>query len=118
MIAGDHHRKQRRMLNPVFSIKNIRNLTPLFYSVVQKVCHGAYHYVAQTDSNISVRSYQLRDAILIQTKDGPQELDMLMWMSRAALEIIGTGGLGTSIDPLVPDPMAITEYGKSIKNLM
>ena len=41
-----------------------------------------------------------------------------MWMSRAALEILGTGGLGTSIDPLVPDPGAITEYGKSIKNLM
>lgn len=94
--VGDHHRKQRRMLNPVFSIKNIRNLTPMFYSVVQK----------------------LRDAILLQTKNGPHEIDMLMWMSRAALEIVGTGGLGTSIDPLVPDPKAITAYGKSIKDLI
>ncbi len=38
---------------------------------------------------------------------------MLAWMSRAALEIIGQGGLGTSIDPLLPDPNS-----KSIKNLM
>lgn len=51
-------------------------------------------------------------------EDDPREIDMLMWMSRAALEILGTGGLGTSIDPLVPDPKAITAYGKSIKNLM
>lgn len=43
---------------------------------------------------------------------------MHMWMSRSALELIGTGGLGTSIDPLHPDPASITEYGKSIKNLM
>lgn len=53
-----------------------------------------------------------------QTKDKPAELDMLAWMSRAALEIIGQGGLGTSIDPLLPDPNSITAYGKSIKNLM
>ncbi|KAH8110218.1 cytochrome P450 [Phellopilus nigrolimitatus] len=94
--TGNHHRKQRKMLNPVFSIKNIRNLTPVFYSVVRK----------------------LRDAITYQTKEGVCELDMLMWMSRAALEIVGTGGLGTSIDPLNPDPNAITAYGKSIKNLI
>ncbi len=35
--AGDHHRRQRKMLNPVFSIKHIRNLTPLFHSIALKV---------------------------------------------------------------------------------
>ena len=43
---------------------------------------------------------------------------MLGWMSRAALEIVGLGGLGTSIDPLSPDPESMTKYGKAIKNLM
>ncbi|KAI5122854.1 hypothetical protein M0805_003148 [Coniferiporia weirii] len=94
--TGSHHRKQRKMLNPVFSIRNIRNLTPVFCTVVRK----------------------LKDAIAMQTKDGPREVDMLMWMSRAALELIGTGGLGTSIDPLYPNPGSITAYGKSIKNLI
>ena len=60
----------------------------------------------------------MKAAIAYQTKAGPQELDMLHWMSRAALEIIGRGGLGTSIDPLTPDPNTITSYGRSIKNLM
>ncbi|THH08672.1 hypothetical protein EW145_g2548 [Phellinidium pouzarii] len=59
---------------------------------------------------------KLRDAIAVQTKHGPREVDMLMWMSRAALEIIGTGGLGTSIDPLSPDPGSITAYGSSNNN--
>ena len=61
---------------------------------------------------------QLRTAIALQVKDGPCEIDMLSWMSRAALELIGQGGLGTFIDPLDGDPRSITAYGQSIKNLM
>ncbi len=34
---GDHHRKQRKMLNPVFSASHMRNLTPIFYEVTNKV---------------------------------------------------------------------------------
>ncbi|KAG5635673.1 hypothetical protein H0H81_010450 [Sphagnurus paluster] len=33
--------------------------------------------------------------------EGPQELDVLHWMGRAALEMIGRGGFGYSFDPLV-----------------
>ena len=62
--------------------------------------------------------FQLRNAIALQTKDGPREIDLLNWMSRAALELIGQGGLGTFIDPLDGDPRSITAYGQSIKNLM
>ena len=34
---GAHHRKQRKMLNPVFSIKHMRMMTPIFYDVAHKV---------------------------------------------------------------------------------
>ena len=34
---GTHHRKQRRMLNPVFSASHMRNLTPVFYEITHKV---------------------------------------------------------------------------------
>lgn len=33
-----------------------------------------------------------------QVADGPKELDMLLYMSRAALELIGQGGLGYSLE--------------------
>ena len=61
---------------------------------------------------------QLKEIFESEIYSGRENINVMMWMSRAALEIVGTGGLGTSIDPLVPDPKAITEYGKSIKNLM
>lgn len=40
---------------------------------------------------------------------------MLVWMGRAALELIGQGGLGYSFDPLVAD-MKDT-FGQALKSL-
>lgn len=38
----------------------------------------------------------------MQLKDAPNDdVDMLAWMGRAALELIGQGGFGHSFDPLV-----------------
>lgn len=34
---GPRHRKQRKMLNPVFSIKHMREMTPIFYNIAHKV---------------------------------------------------------------------------------
>ena len=34
---GDHHRKQRKMLNPVFSINHMRRMIPIFDQVSRKV---------------------------------------------------------------------------------
>ena len=36
-------------------------------------------------------------------EEGEVELDMLAWMGRTALELIGQAGLGHSFDPLVAD---------------
>ncbi|KAJ8081473.1 hypothetical protein PM082_007318 [Marasmius tenuissimus] len=35
--AGGHHRKQRKMLTPVFSAAHLRDMTPIFYDVVKRV---------------------------------------------------------------------------------
>ena len=43
---GPRHRKQRKMLNPVFSIKHMRGLTPLFYSVADRVSDIRYHILS------------------------------------------------------------------------
>jgi len=70
--VGDHHKKQRKMLNPVFSSANLRNMLPIFNEI----------------------TYKLRDAIALAIKDGPQEIDVLHWTTRVAVELIAQIGLG------------------------
>ncbi|KAF9048762.1 cytochrome P450 [Panaeolus papilionaceus] len=82
--VGEQHRKQRKLLNPVFSIKHLRTLTPAIYSVAQR----------------------LEKLFLEKTASGPQEIDILTWMTRTSLEVIGQSGFGYSFEPL-------TEGGKS-----
>ncbi|KAF6762408.1 cytochrome P450 [Ephemerocybe angulata] len=75
---GETHKKQRRMLNPVFSIKQMRTMIPKFFAV----------------------TYDLRDVLLRKTVDGPQQVDMLTWTTRTALEIVAQAVLGQSFDPV------------------
>ncbi|KAF8069171.1 cytochrome P450 [Lyophyllum atratum] len=92
---GERHRRQRKMLNPVFSIAHMRNMVPIFNDVAQK----------------------LEQAIKFNITNGAQDIDILHWMSRAALEMIGQSGLGYSFDSLTegvePHP-----YSKAAKELI
>ncbi|KZT30178.1 cytochrome P450 [Neolentinus lepideus HHB14362 ss-1] len=90
---GEEHRKQRKMLNPVFSAKHLREIVPIFLDV----------------------TYELRAVISNKIKSGVEEIDMLDWMKRTALELIGRAGLGHSFD--VMQDGSIDEYGSSIKSL-
>ncbi|KAJ3553545.1 hypothetical protein NM688_g3553 [Phlebia brevispora] len=91
-VIDDPHRKQRKMLNPVFSINHMRHMTPIFYET----------------------AHRLRQAVTGQlvSQDG-MEIDMLHWMGRTALELIGQGGLGYSFDPLVADTH--NSFGEALK---
>ncbi|TFY56029.1 hypothetical protein EVJ58_g7886 [Rhodofomes roseus] len=90
---GPHHGKQRKLLNPVFSVAHMRHMLPLFYELGNK----------------------FREAIGSRVSDGPKELDMTAWLGRVALELLGQGALGYSFDPLVTDdPDA---YGEALKSL-
>ncbi|KAI0733602.1 cytochrome P450 [Fomitopsis betulina] len=91
---GAEHSRQRKLLNPVFSVNHMRHMTPLFYNI----------------------TYRLRDAIMSRVNQGQHEIDMLGWMGRTALELIGQGGLGYSFDPLVEDRPDV--YGDSLKSLL
>ncbi|EAU85619.1 cytochrome P450 [Coprinopsis cinerea okayama7 len=75
---GEPHRKQRKMLNPVFSINHMRQMVPIFMEV----------------------STKLGDALSRLTSTGPKEVEVLGWLTRTALELIGQSGFGYSFDPL------------------
>ncbi|KAJ3560672.1 hypothetical protein NP233_g10686 [Leucocoprinus birnbaumii] len=77
-VHGDQHRKQRKLMNPVFSAKHLRDLVPLFYEVAER----------------------LRAVLRKQLENGPQEIDALFWIHRTALEIIARSGMDYSFDTL------------------
>ncbi|KAI5892439.1 cytochrome P450 [Schizophyllum commune H4-8] len=91
---GDKHKKQRKLMNPVFSTAHMRNMIPIFYEVVDA----------------------LRATLEKQTDQGPLEIDLLYWMGRTATELIGRSGLGYSFDSLAqgapehPYATSVKEY--------
>ena len=50
--------------------------------------------ISLPEDTVIVSKIQLRDAIASRIKNGPQEIDVLHWTTRTALELIGQSGLG------------------------
>ncbi|KAI0671636.1 cytochrome P450 [Trametes maxima] len=91
---GSRHRRQRKMLTPVFSAAHMRDMTPFFHEIVGK----------------------LREAIQARVAAGEKEIDIAAWMGRTALELIGQGGLGHSFDPLTRE--SSDYYTEAVKALV
>lgn len=79
--TGSAHRKQRHALNPAFSTSRLSDVLPIFYAITHK----------------------LEDRLVEILRFGPAEIDMLVWMSRVSLELIGQAGIGVSFDNLTAD---------------
>ncbi|TFK47420.1 cytochrome P450 [Heliocybe sulcata] len=80
--TGDHHKRQRKLVTPIFSTANLRKLTPVFYEIAHKLVDAL-----SKDANISKGNEK-------------NPIDMASWMSRVALESVGQTVLGYSFDPL------------------
>ncbi|TCD71092.1 cytochrome P450-dit2 [Steccherinum ochraceum] len=88
------HKQQRKILNPVFHTNHMRHMVPTFYRI----------------------THQLRNALANQVKDGQKETDILNWMTRTALELVGQGGLGHSFDKLDRDEL--NPFAENVKDLI
>ncbi|KAF7363147.1 Cytochrome p450 [Mycena venus] len=97
--SGTQHRRQRKMLNPVFNILHLRSLTPVFYAVAHKLRTGLTSKVI--NGPVEVIKILSCDNKLGIHSIGLSQIDVLHWMSRCALELIGQGGLGYSFDNLM-----------------
>ena len=60
---------------------------------------------------------ELRDILVGEVKNGTEQIELSRWLSRAALEYIGQGGLGYSFDSLAPDAVP-HPYAASVKEFM
>ncbi|RPD55311.1 cytochrome P450 [Lentinus tigrinus ALCF2SS1-7] len=88
---GSQHRRQRKILNPVFSVAHLRNMTNIFYDIAHK----------------------LRRALETRVSQDPEEVDVNGWMARTTLEMLGQAGLGYSFDNFVDD--STDDFGEAIK---
>ncbi|KAF9036182.1 cytochrome P450 [Panaeolus papilionaceus] len=92
---GEHHRRHKKMLNPVFSAAHLRGMVPLFHEITHKV----------------------RQSLEKKVTNGPVEVDVLSWMTRLALELIAQSGLGYSFDTLEEDSIP-HPYSRASKDLV
>jgi cytochrome P450 len=79
---GEQHRKQRKMLNPVFSASNMRELL----SVIQTISHQLKSTLVSKISACSEYDHARRRESI--------EFDVLPWLSRSSLDCICEGVLG------------------------
>jgi len=93
--TGMAHKRQRRVINAVFSIQHMRLAMPVFWDVTRR----------------------LEDTLVRLLHGGPTDLDMLVWMSRVSLELIGQAGIGVSFDTLA-ETSAPSEYMLAAKQLI
>ncbi|KAG1876229.1 cytochrome P450 [Suillus subluteus] len=93
---GEQHRKQRKMLNPVFSISNMRELLP----IIQNISHQLKSILV---SNLPTHGTD------------PVELDVLPWLSRSSLDCICEGVLGYNSAAL--DTGKENEYTEALRML-
>nr|VWO97569.1 Chitin synthase V [Ganoderma boninense] len=91
-IDRAQHRRQRKWLNPVFSVAQLRDVSHVFYGV----------------------AYKLEEAIRHRVGSQSQDLDVNGWMARATLEMLGQAGLGYSFDKFTED--STDSYGEALKS--
>ncbi|KAJ7693091.1 cytochrome P450, partial [Mycena rosella] len=92
VVEGDVHKQQRRILNPAFGAPQVRELTSIFVDT----------------------SIQLRDIWATQAAKagGVARVEILSWLSKATLDIIGLAGFNYRINALgtesheAPDELA------------
>ncbi|KAJ3517041.1 hypothetical protein NLJ89_g753 [Agrocybe chaxingu] len=95
--TGEQHKRQRRVVNPIFAVPQLRRISPMFYEIAEKLASVMESELSQHSSSRTV-------------------LDMSDWMSRVALESVGRTVLGYSFDPL--DSPHNNPYTSAIKELI
>ncbi|KAG1824383.1 cytochrome P450 [Suillus subaureus] len=101
--VGEQHRRQRKLLNPVFSTSNMRRLLSILHPISDRLASTLVSKLPADGSH--------------------KEIDVLPWLSRCALDGVCQGILGYPSDTLSaaendPYPEALRRIGPLIGKLM
>ncbi|KAG8858416.1 hypothetical protein FRB96_005301 [Tulasnella sp. 330] len=85
LLAADglEHRKQRKVLNPAFSLTAMRDISPILMQVSQKLGEVWKRELSRSNARSAVQDSDIND-----------------WTSKAALDIIGLAGFGYKFNTL------------------
>ncbi|KAJ7289345.1 cytochrome P450 [Mycena rebaudengoi] len=96
-VQGREHKKQRKYMDALFTASRVSKLTPMFYQVTRKL-----------ESKLTAA---------VAGKPG-QVVNMLDYLSRTALEIIGTAGIGHTFNSFDDKSEAFDEFHGAITTVL
>ncbi|CAE6539748.1 unnamed protein product [Rhizoctonia solani] len=104
-LSPDEHRVQRKLLNPVFNMKYLRECDSTYYSHSSPQMPVFMGIAKQATNTIN-------KALISST--APHEVDVFPWATAAALDLVGEAGLGYSFNSFSGKR---NEYSAAIKKV-
>ncbi|GAA5974169.1 hypothetical protein JCM21900_003387 [Sporobolomyces salmonicolor] len=98
---GEDHRRQRRILQPAFSPSAVKALTPVFFEHAYQL-RDIWSSLIQTsaEDDAAFASKEAARAYRDSKPDGEVAIEVLAWLSRLTLDIIGVAGFGYQFNAL------------------
>ncbi|KAJ6582349.1 cytochrome P450 [Mycena capillaripes] len=97
-VKGREHKKQRKYMDTLFTASRVSKLTPMFYQVT--------------------RQLQSKLTAAVSGKPNGEVVDMLDYLTRAALEIIGTAGIGHTFNSFDDKSEDFDEFHGAITSVL
>jgi len=85
IVEGDVHRAQRKLMTPVYTIKNIKELYPIFWSKAHQLVDKVATRIKKEDFPPEATSKDYRPSTV---------QEVTYWANKTTLDIIGLAGLG------------------------
>ncbi|KAF7969084.1 hypothetical protein HWV62_28328 [Athelia sp. TMB] len=111
---GNQHTKQRKLLNPVFSLANMRDLLPIVQPIADKLLAMLVSQLPADYGNLAPSLWSGGTDNSFCPSDS-KEVDMVPWISRGSLEYVCQATMGYSFNALDPDMPH--EYADAVRRL-
>ncbi|KAF8958854.1 cytochrome P450 [Flammula alnicola] len=96
-VWGNDHKKQRKLMNPVFTAAHVSKLSPLFYRI----------------------AIELRERLAAEIKSkSDNTVDILDRLTRTALELISQGGIGHTFNSFDRNSKEFLEFHEALKDVL